>query len=87
MDEIVALEKTEHQISCEQKNSGVLSVHRRIITKESKNSPCKVGEIVVVKIYGTLGCWDIKNRWVDFYCSEDFYYSEMDKILVTLDNK
>ena len=43
---------------------------QRKITKESKNSPCKVGEVVTVQRWGTFGCWDQNGRWVDFYCSE-----------------
>jgi hypothetical protein len=43
---------------------------QRIITRESKNSPCKVGEVVTVQTWGTFGCWDQNGRWVDFYCSE-----------------
>ncbi len=41
------------------------------ITKEHPNSPCKVGEIVTVSRWGTFGCWDEKNRWVDFYSLEE----------------
>lgn len=43
---------------------------RRRITKESKHSPCKVGEVVTVKRWGTFGCWDESGRWVEFYNSE-----------------
>jgi len=43
---------------------------KRRITKESPRSPCKAGEIVIVKNWGTFGCWDEKDRFVDFYNSE-----------------
>jgi hypothetical protein len=43
---------------------------RRRITKVSPSSPCKVGEVVTVKRWGTFGCWDEQGRWVDFYNSE-----------------
>jgi hypothetical protein len=51
-------------------NTPMAQSFRRIITKKSEHSPCEVGEIVNVIRYGTFGCWDDKNRWVDFYCSE-----------------
>jgi hypothetical protein len=65
--------KSAQQIKCE---SGYYfgdwrpTPERRRITAESKWSPCKVGEMVTVKRWGTFGCWDTKNRWVDFYNSE-----------------
>ena len=43
---------------------------QRKVVKESKHSPCKIGEVITVKWWGTFGCWDTKNRWVDFYCTE-----------------
>lgn len=43
---------------------------KRRITKVSPHSPCKIGEIVTVKRWGTFGCWDSQGRWVDFYNSE-----------------
>lgn len=67
------MEKSEQQKKCE---SGYYFVawqptpEKRRIIKESSFSPCKVGEIVTVKRWGTFGCWDTKNRWVDFYNSE-----------------
>jgi len=67
------MEKSYRQLKCE---SGYYfgqwspDPERRRITKESPDSPCKVGEIVTVKRWGTYGCWDDKNRWVDFYNSE-----------------
>jgi hypothetical protein len=65
--------KSAQQIKCE---SGQYfgkwqpNPERRRIAKESSYSPVKVGEIVTVRLWGTFGCWDQQNRWIDFYCSE-----------------
>lgn len=67
------MQKSPQQLKCE---SGHYfgdwrpTPEKRRITKVSAYSPCKVGEIVTVKKWGTFGCWDEKNRWVDFWSSE-----------------
>lgn len=64
------MEKSSHQIYVETNKPCGSRTERRRITKENPYSPCKVGEIVTVTQWGTFGCWDEQNRWVDFYNSE-----------------
>lgn len=65
------MEKTKLQSDTEQTHHYMNPrPQKRRITKEVPNSPCKVGEIVTVKLWGTFGCWDEQNRWVDFWNSE-----------------
>lgn len=62
--------KSERQIYVETTSGVVPQVGKLRVVKESEHSPAKVGEIVTVKRWGTYGCWDEKNRWIDFYCCE-----------------
>lgn len=66
------MEKSEHQKKCESGYYGINArkYERMKCIKESNQSDHKVGEIVTVVRWGTFGCWDEKNRWVDFYCFE-----------------
>lgn len=67
------MQKSLSQIACESGRyfgTWKPTPERRRITKESPDSPCKVGEIVTVMHWGTYGCFDTNNRWVDFYNSE-----------------
>lgn len=67
------LPKSKWQIEVETTKPITARKEKRRITKEVKGSPCKVGEIVTVTQWGTFGCWDEKNRWVDFWNSEPVY--------------
>lgn len=67
------MKKSQQQLKCESGHyfgSWRPTPEKRRITKETPNSPCKLGEIVTVRKWGTFGCWDEQNRWVDFYYSE-----------------
>lgn len=43
---------------------------RRILRLGNSDPSLKVGDIVTVNYWGSFGCWDIENRWVDFYQTE-----------------
>lgn len=50
---------------------GCYLIEKREITGRGNNDPSlKIGEVVQVRNWGTFGCWDTKNRWVDFYASK-----------------
>jgi len=63
------MEKGDYQIRIE-KNESFLRKERQLrITKDDEHGH-KAGDIVTVAMYGTFGCWDTENRWVNFYTSE-----------------
>ena len=37
------------------------------IVKENVSSPFRVGDEVVITVYGTFGAWSKDGKWVDFY--------------------
>lgn len=65
------MEKSQWQKDVEERKPCLPYVAKRRITKKSNHSNHKVGEIIKVTRWGTFGCWDEKNRWVDFYCCEE----------------
>lgn len=68
-----ALPKGTHQLNLEKTNPIGPFIMKRKIIKRSKHSTLEVGEIIKVKSWGTFGCYDSKNRWVDMYCSIAHY--------------
>lgn len=67
---ITFMDKTDWQIKIE-KSSGLNPFfEQRRITKDDPENGHKKGDIVTVKHWGTFGCWDTENKWVDFYNSE-----------------
>lgn len=60
------MEKTQWQISAE-KNTGIARKYKLKIVNDDPKTGHKAGEIVTAVKWGTFGCWDEQNRWVDFY--------------------
>lgn len=63
------MEKSDYQIQKEKEYPWMANNHRRRILKDDERGH-KKGDIVTVTSYGTFGCWDEDNIWVDFYNSE-----------------
>lgn len=40
---------------------------RKVIRVTMKDAWYKVGDIIEVKYFATFGCYDIKDRWVNYY--------------------
>lgn len=40
---------------------------RQVIRVEMKGAWYKVGDVIKVKWFGTYGCFDHKDRWVDYW--------------------
>lgn len=69
------MEKSKGQIHIENLKPfgerGPYSIERRRIMKLGNSDPSlKVGDVVVVNYWGSFGCWDMQNRWIDFYETE-----------------